>query len=284
MAEAKGFQGLTVAAFESRLLREMSRLIERHGGKALVAPSMREVPLEDNPAALEFGEQLLAGRFDMVVCLTGVGIRNLMAVLQTRFSLETIQEALRKTILVARGPKPVVVLKELDVTPHITVPEPNTWRDLLQAVDDDKPEGMKGLRVAIQEYGISNPDLLRGFQQRGAVVTPVPVYRWALPDETGPLQRVLEAIVEGKVDVMLITNAVQVDHLIQMLEQEQRRQQFQEAVGKMMVGSIGSIASERLRQYGLPVDFEPSHSKMGVLVKEASEQAHDRLSQKRGCA
>jgi len=282
MSDSKGFQGLTVAAFESRMLREMTRLIERHGGRALVAPSMREIPLGDNPAALEFGERLLAGQFDMVVWLTGVGIRSLMAVLQTRFSLEPIKDALRKTLLVVRGPKPVVALKELDLTPHITVPEPNTWRDLLQAVDDDKPEGIKGLHVAIQEYGVSNPDLLSGFQQRGAVVTPVPVYRWALPDETGPLRRVLEAIVEGKVDVMLITNAVQVDHLIHILEHDQRRQQFQKAVGNMMVASIGSMASERLRQHGLPVDFEPSHSRMGVLVKEASEQAHDRLRQKRG--
>jgi len=49
----------------------------------------------------------------------------------------------------------------------------------------------------------------------------------------------------------------------------------------MVVASIGPTASERLRHYDLPIDFEPSHSKMGVLVKETSEQAHRLLEAKR---
>jgi uroporphyrinogen-III synthase len=281
MTKQSGFKGLCVAAFESRMAQEMRRLIERYGGKPCVAPSMREIPLEENPQALAFGEHLLAGQFDMVILLTGVGTRSLIDVLQTRFSLESVKKALGDTALVARGPKPIGALKELGLTAHVEVPEPNTWRDLIQAIDEYKPEGIQGLRVGVQEYGVSNPDLLDALRQRGALVTQVPVYRWALPQDTGPLEKALNNIIAGEVDVILITNAVQVDHIVKLLEQQQQADQFQHSLSTVVIASIGPIASERLQRHGFTVDLEPSHSKMGILVKEASERAHDLLEQKR---
>ena len=274
-----GFIGLTGAAFESRMADEMTRLIERHGGRPLVAPALREVPLEDNAEALRFGEQLLAGQVDMVVLLTGVGTRALVGVLQTRCPLDTITAALSRTCLVARGPKPMAALKELGLTPQITVPEPNTWRDILQALDARRP--VKGLHVAVQEYGVSNAELLAALGGRGARVTRVPVYRWALPEDTGLLKQALDAILAGQVDVLLITNAAQVDHVMQVLEQDKKTDRFRQALQRVVTASIGPTASERLRSYGLPVDLEPSHPKMGILVKETSERAHVLLHAKR---
>jgi len=80
---------------------------------------------------------------------------------------------------------------------------------------------------------------------------------------------------------MLVTNAAQIDHVMQLLEQEGTTEQFKEACRKMVVSSIGPTASERLRHYDLPIDFEPSHSKMGLLVKETSEQTQALLAGKR---
>lgn len=274
-----GFNGFVVAAFESRMADEMARLIARHGGRPLVAPALREIPLDNNAEALRFGEQLLAGQVDMVILLTGVGTRALADVLQTRYPLDTIKASLSHACLVARGPKPVAALKELGLTPAITVPEPNTWRDILQALDAHKP--VKGLHVAVQEYGVSNTELLKALDERGARVTRVPVYRWALPEDTEPLTRALNAILAGQVDVLLVTNAAQVDHIMQVLEQDTKTDQFRQALQRVVTASIGPTASERLRSYGLPVDLEPSHPKMGILVKEASERAHALLRSKR---
>ena len=53
-----GFQGLRVGALESRMAPEMERLITRHGGIPMVAPSMQEVPLSEHPQALAFGDTL----------------------------------------------------------------------------------------------------------------------------------------------------------------------------------------------------------------------------------
>lgn len=274
-----GFTGLTVASFESRMAAEMTRLIERHGGLPLVAPALREIPLEDNSTALRFGELLLTEGLDVLILLTGVGTTTLFEILHRRYAKDKIARALKDTVLIARGPKPVAALKALDFQPTLTVPEPNTWVDVVSTLDTYR--SVSGLRVAVQEYGQSNPDLLEALKQRGADVVPVPVYRWALPEDTAPLKRVLREILAGHVHVMLVTNAAQIDHVMQVLEQEGRLIEFKEVCKKMIVGSIGPTASERLHSHGLPVDLEPSHGKMGILVKETAERAQSLLATKR---
>ena len=161
----------------------------------------------------------------------------------------------------------------------MTVPEPNTWVDLVAALDQHR--SVRGLCVAVQEYGISNPDLLQALEQRGAEVFPVPIYKWALPEDLSPVRHAIDEIIAGRVNVILITNAAQVDHVMQVLEQDGKVEPFRAALGKIVVASIGPTASERLRHHGWPVDLEPSHPKMGILVKEVSEQASSILGRKR---
>jgi uroporphyrinogen-III synthase len=266
------FHGLTVSAFESRMAVEISRLIERHGGNPLVTPALREIPLDDNSAALKFGVQLTTGRVDLLILLTGVGTTALFNILKTRYPWSSIVAALKQTALLARGPKPVAALKSFGLQPTLIVPEPNTWVDLIATLDEYRP--VKGLRVAVQEYGASNPDLLEALKQRGAEVFQVPIYRWALPQDLGPLRQALDDIIAGKVAVLLITNAAQVDHVMQVLEKDGKVEPFRASLKKTVVASIGPTASERLRHHDWPVDLEPSHPKMGILVKEIAEQVH----------
>jgi uroporphyrinogen-III synthase len=270
-----GFNSLTVAAFESRMAVEIARLIKRHGGIPLVAPALREIPLDDNSAALKFGVQLTTERIDMLILLTGVGTTTLFDLLKARYPWPSIVAALKQTALVARGPKPVAALKAFGLQATLTVPEPNTWIDLVSTLDEYRP--VKGLRVAVQEYGASNLDLLEALKQRGAKVFQVPIYRWGLPEDLGPLREALDDIIAGKVAVLLITNAAQVDHVMQVLEKDGNVEPFRAALKKMAIASIGPTASERLRHHEWPIDLEPSHPKMGILVKETSEQVHSIL-------
>ena len=278
----RGFGGGKVAAFESRMGTEMEKFIIRHGGTPLVAPSMQEIPLENNTKALEFGEELLADRIDWVICLTGVGTKTLLEVMRTKWDMVQIGQALGRCAIVARGPKSVMALKEVGLIPSVLVPEPNTWEDLIRAIDEFQPKGLTGLTVAVQEYGVTNLELITALKNRGAKVCQVPVYRWALPDQVEPLQQVLSAIIRGQVPVALFTNAAQVDHVMTVLTQGQQVDPFRQAMSHMMVGSIGKITTDRLKHHGFSVDLEPSHPKMGILVKEASQQASAILTEKRG--
>jgi uroporphyrinogen-III synthase len=273
------FNGMTIAAFESRMATEIIRLIERHGGRPLVVPVLREVPLNDNHAVQEFGARLMTGRVDLVIFMTGIGTTTLFDLLKTRYSWPSISTALQRCTIVARGPKPVAALKSLGLQATLTVPEPNTWVDLISVLDQHRP--VRGLRVIVQEYGVSNPDLLHALEQRGAEVFPVPIYKWALPEDLAPIRHALDEIIAGRLHVILITNAAQVDHVMKVLEQDGKVELFRAALRRIVVASIGPTASERLRHHHWPIDFEPSHSKMGILIKEVSEQVSKALHQKR---
>ncbi|HXC86703.1 MAG TPA: uroporphyrinogen-III synthase [Candidatus Cybelea sp.] len=266
------FNGLTVLTLESRRGQEMSRLIETYGGKPVHAPAMREVPLSSNPQALKFADALFEGKFDAVVFLTGVGARALLDVVESVHPTEKFFEALRRVSVIARGPKPVAVLREWKVPMALTVPEPNTWREVLQAIDDNKLD-LRGKQVAVQEYGVSNLELLEGLRKRGAYVTAVPVYQWELPEDTAPLRAAVEQVIARRIDVALFTTSVQIHHLFQIAEQAGKKGALKAGMEHLVKASIGPTTSETLRSHGLLVDLEASHPKMGFLVKEAAEQS-----------
>lgn len=177
------FGGLEVAAFESRRAEEIAKLIAHCGGVARIGPSMREVPLQDNPAAFEFAEKLLSGKLQGVIFMTGVGTRTLFEALQSRYAIEEIVHGLSTLTVVARGPKPAQVLREHGIPITIIVPEPNTWCEILQELDENpRSFTLQGSTVAVQEYGVPNEVFLEELKSRGAVPLRVPVYRWALPE------------------------------------------------------------------------------------------------------
>jgi len=270
------FAGLKVISFESRRAAEMAQLIRKQQGEPIVVPSMREAPIERNEEAFRFAERLFAGEFDMLILLTGVGTRILNQTLATRYPPERFAEALRKIAVVARGPKPVAALREMNVPVTVMVPEPNTWREVLAATKD-RPER----KIAVQEYGRPSTELLDGLRARGAEVTPVRVYQWELPEDTRPLREAAERIAAEELDVALFTTSVQIDHLLRVAAEKGLEDYVRTALTKMLVASVGPATTEALEDNGIHPDFEPSHPKMGFLVQETAERAEALIRAKR---
>jgi len=268
------FNGLTVLALESRRASETAKLIAGRGGRPIVAPALREVPLASNAKALEFVTALIEGRFDMVILLTGVGTRALVGIAERTEQREPFLAALRRVAVVARGPKPLAVLREISVPASVAAPEPNTWRELLAALDDAADRfPVRDRRVAVQEYGVSNPEFLAALAERGADVTAVPVYQWALPENLEPLRAAIAAIGRGEIDVVLFTTSVQVDHIFEVAAQMDAEAALRRGLARAVIASIGPTTSEALRRHDLAADLEPSHPKLGILVEEAAAQS-----------
>jgi uroporphyrinogen decarboxylase len=274
------FAGLRIFAFESRMAAETASLIERFGGRATVVPAMREVPLQDNYAAFEFAARLLSGQIDLAIFLTGVGVRELFRVIETRYARDQLVSAMAAVVTVARGPKPVTALRQLGLEPTVTIPEPNTWREILSSVCESVQ--LEGKSLAVQEYGVSNRDLIAGLEARGALVFPVPVYRWALPEDRGPLRRAACAIAQREAEVVLFTSSGQVTNLMQLADAAGMGAEMRGRMAAIVVGSIGPVCSQELRVHGIEPDFEPAHPKLGHLIKEAAARSAQILEHKRG--
>ena len=266
--------GRRVIVLESRRAAEMARLVERQGGEALVAPTMREVALTAGPEVRAFADALAAGALDLVILLTGVGTRALADSLEADgvMTRAALGEALSHTRVLARGPKTVAALKELRVTGYLTAPEPHTWRELLEVARGSG--SLKGARVAVQLYGAPHPELTTGLGAEGARVQAVPVYRWQLPDDVGPAERALDALLAGRVDAVLFTSAQQLDHWLEIAAGRGQREALLEALGRTPLGSIGPTCTERLVAYGLRPAVQPEHAHMGHLVKALGSCMH----------
>ena len=254
-----------VLAFESRRSKEIEQLIRMNGGNPFVAPALVEVPLEMNDQAFRFADRLYAGDFDMMVFLTGVGARQLHRVLTTRDPEDLFFHALRSLTIVARGPKPSAVLREWKVPIAVSVPEPNTWREILVSL-----EGRLESSVAVQEYGRPNRDLTDALLAQGRKVTTVPIYQWRLPENKEPLAAALGQLLRHEFKATLFTTGVQVEHFLGFAEENGQREAAVTALKQTFIASIGPTCSEALREQGLEPMLEPSHSKMGIFVREAA--------------
>jgi uroporphyrinogen-III synthase len=266
--------GLEVVSFEARRAAELATMLGRHGARVMRAPALREAPLGENAAALAAARRLAAGTLDAVVLLTGVGTRAWAAAVADEFP--RFADLLGHATVVARGPKPVAALRDLGFTAARPVAPPFTWREVLVLI-----EGLglaPGTRVALQEYGVPATRLAEAMAARGLEVVRVPVYRWALPDDPGPLRAGAEAVAAGRVDVAVFTNGAQVEHLFRVAADADA---LRAGLGRAVVASVGPVCSETLEAHGVAVDLEPAPPKMGPLVALIAARARAVLATKR---
>ena len=228
-----------------------------------------EAPAERNDEAFGFAARLFAGEFEMMMLLTGVGVRQLDRLLATRFPEAAFADALRQIATVARGPKPVAALREMGVTPSLVAPEPNTWRELL-AVTEGRPER----RIAIQEYGRTNLKLIDALRERGAEPLSVRVYRYALPEDTELLREAARRLAAGEFDITLFTTAVQIEHLARIAGEEGIEAAMLAGLRRTAIASIGPTTTEALGEFDLrPALSQPStHGAAGARDRRARDR------------
>lgn len=271
------FAGLRVLSLESRRAKEMEALIRREGGDPFVAPSVQERALEDHGEAIHFLERMEAGEFEMLICMTGSGLAFFRDQLATHSPPERLTTALQRVTIVSRGPKPLPLLRELGARADIIIPEPNTWREIVEAVES-RPER----RILVQEYGRPNPEMNAALERLGATVTPMVVYRWELPADIKPLRHAARQLAKRQADVILFTSSIQLDHLMMIASDLGLQTQVSSALKEFTaVASVGPVMTTSLLAEGFPADIVPVHPKMAALVKAASEMAAVILKRKR---
>lgn len=272
-----GFNGARVLSFESRRAQEIAQLIRNNGGVPVVAPSTREVATssEEERRAIR---GILAGEFEAIIFMTGVGARALVEAADSVCPRDQFLSAIGRAKIIVRGPKPGAVMREFGVPVTLTVPEPNTWREIVSSLDENRAKlAIRGWRIAIQEHGEPSTELYSALRERGAEVTAVPVYRWELPEDVEPLKNAVREVAKNGIDVVIFTSSIQLTHVFRIAKKLALEEQFKAGLQNVFVASIGPICSEALRQNGVRVGFEPSHPKMGFLVKEAAEKSAERF-------
>src|SRR6188508_880734 len=125
-----------VALLEARMMSELARLVEKHGGAPLCVPAVREAARIDPESVRALLDELSAGRHEVVVFMTGVAVSLLFELAQELGRHAELVTALRNATTVCRGPKPTAALRGFGVPPTLSAREPFTAAELIDAFAD----------------------------------------------------------------------------------------------------------------------------------------------------
>lgn len=256
---------LNVLAFESRRGSEMATLLRNLGWNPTIVPVFVETPQDDPAEAIQFGADLLAGNYEQVILLTGVAVRHLWKTLQPHYSTADLTAALQKTVTIPRGPKPAAALREIGVTPTLLIRQPATWREILASLADRPP-----LNTAVIEYGRRDARLLAGLDDLNIPHRSVAVYHYDFPSDLGPVREVLARLAAREFHVVIFTASVQ--YLFLAAAADIADDAWKQGLQQSYVASIGPTMTETLEADSIPVHFQPSSSKMGILIHELARQ------------
>lgn len=274
------FAGLTVVSLESRRADLVENLVRSESGVCFNAPSVRELPLEENHSCLELVRELVADKHEALVLTTGVGLSYLIDAAKSIGLEADLLEALRRVKTISRGPKPVAVLREYRIKPTMNIPEPNTWREIVDGI-----KALPAKTVAVQEYGVSNPEFVLQLEPQGMQVKAAPVYRWALPEDLAPMRKAAQMIASGEGDIALFLSSVQLTHLLEVSGSLGLRDLVMDRLRRsIVVASIGPVMTDALEKYDIPPDFSPRHPKLAICIRQLAAEAQALVSQKQARA
>jgi uroporphyrinogen-III synthase len=254
----RAVDGRTIALLESRRGAELDVLVRQAGGTPVRPASVREVERPGDVA--RFAEGLAGDRFDVVVFLTGAGVQALLD-----DAVDGTVAALRRCTVACRGPKPLAALKRFGIAASMVTAKPHTSDELIDAlahIDLDRR------RVALVHYGERNPSLSAALRGMGARVTDICAYDWMLPDDVAPLVRLVDKVLAGEVDALLVTSQIQYRHLCEVAAGVDREQRLNVALRTdVVVGAIGPICGDAIRRSGVIPDVMPEAPNLPSLVR-----------------
>ena len=252
-----------IAILESRLGEQLAELVKQRGGVPFHAPALAELPDLDPQKIAALVRSLEEKPAKLFIFQTGVGTRALFAATDTLGLTSQFLKLLEKSMVAARGPKPTGALRSRGVRIDRSAADPFTTKEILESIRDVP---LPRERVIVQRYGTANAELDRALEARGAQVTEIPTYRWSLPADTQPLEKLIGALERGELHAAAFTNAEQVRNLFAVAERMGRKRQLQDALNRTLVASIGPVASAALREFEIKVGLESKPPKLGALM------------------
>ena len=255
--------GFTIGVTACRRADEQIELLERKGATVLHGPAIQTHPLIAEAELAEATRAVVADPPDYTLLSTGIGVRAWFEAAESLDLAEALLDALGHSSVIVRGPKAhgAAVTNGLDV--HWQAP--NGWAS--EMVDHLAGIGVDGARVAVQLDGASGAPLAKAVGEIGAVPVAVPVYEWTMPSDTTAAERLVEAMVDGRVDGVTFTARPQVENLATIAERMGVLDGLLAALdGRVVPICVGPVCASGITDLGLPEPVQPDRYRLGSMV------------------
>lgn len=265
--------GYTVAITAARRSQEFGAALERRGANVIYAPAVRIIPVADDTHLRDSTERCIRAAPDIVVATTGIGFRGWIEATDGWGRSEQLLTRLAATELIARGPKVVGAIRAAGLTEAWAPASEST----LEVLDHLLTRPLHGKRVVVQLHGEPLGWFLDALRAAGAEVIDVAVYRSVLPDDSGPVRRLVSAIGTRQVDAVAFTSAAAASNFMSLISEaniEEVRRAFNTSV---LAACVGPVTAAPLTAHGIPV-VQPERFRLGALVKTISDELPRRHS------
>lgn len=263
MSELSGF---TIGVTADRRRDELAALLERRGARVVIAPALRIVPLPDDVELREATRRCLENPPDVVVANTGIGMRGWLEAAEGWGLGDALRQAIGGAYLVARGPKARGAARAAGLYDQWS-PDSESCDEVLFHL---MARGVKGEVVAVQLHGDQQPEFCAALRSAGADVIEVPVYRWAPPLDSAPLQRLVDLVHNRLIDAVTFTSAPAVQALLDAAGPA--RDACIDALRSDVVAAcVGPVTAAPLAALGIPAVM-PARARLGALVRTLSDE------------
>ncbi|MFF5392862.1 uroporphyrinogen-III synthase [Streptomyces sp. NPDC013012] len=255
--------GFTVGVTAARRADELIALLRRRGAAVVHGPALRIVPLADDTELLAATKDLIGHAPDVVVATTAIGFRGWVEAADGWGCGEELLAVLRDVELLARGPKVKGAVRAAGLAESWS-PSSESMAEVLDRLLD---EGVAGRRIALQLHGEPLPGFVEALREGGAEVVGVPVYRWLQPEDTGPLDRLLDAVLARGVDAVTFTSAPAAASLFSRAAERGVRADLVAALRHdVLAVCVGPVTALRLQAEDIDT-YQPERFRLGPLVQ-----------------
>jgi uroporphyrinogen-III synthase len=185
--------GFVVGVTADGRAEEQIAMLERRGATVIHGPAIRTHPLRVDRVLADAIEDLIAHPPEVTVLSTGIGVRGVIEAAEVLGRAEALVDALAGSRVHVRGPKAHGAA--------VTVDLPVAWGTSSgmssEVLEELGRRGIAGVRIALQLDGAAQHPLAEALVAAGADLVTSPVYRWSLPDDLTPVQRLAQAVIEG---------------------------------------------------------------------------------------
>ena len=266
--------GFTFGITADRRWEEQAMLLERRGARVLHGPTIRTLPLSDEPVLERATRAVIDDPPDVVVLTTGVGARGWFAAAASAGIDDALLRVLRGATVLARGPKAAGAALTSGLAVAWRAPTERS-REVLSHLG-----AVAGRRIVVQRDGADTADLADELRLRGADVVDIPVYRWVVPDDVTGALRVVDAACAGQLDAITFTSAPAVQNLARIADDVGRRQELLDAfAGGVRAICVGPVCAEAASTAGIAEPVAPEPGRLGAMVRAAEDafagRSHD---------
>lgn len=252
---ADRLNGTRILILETREEAQFSKLLAEQGAEVVQCPmfTIHDAP---DPAPVEAWIRRAIDRpLDDLVLMTGEGLRRIVKLARTRGLDAALIAALAKARKFTRGPKPGKALREIGLEAQQTTEKPTTEGviEMLAKLD------LKGRRLGLQLYPDKDHGALTGaLAAQGAEVDCVLPYVYDSKAADANIVAAIDAMAEGRIDSIALTNLGQVRRLIDAARAHGSEAKLRAGLERTLIASVGPAVSGELAAHGLRTDVSPA--------------------------